>query len=81
MNGEDSLSFSVELKSKKFVKSFSLSNKGREGVLIEGGLGELEEIGILEDAILLIHGTTGTLRVDLAEDELRKMLAKKEKKE
>ncbi len=72
MGGEDSHSFSVELKSKKFVKNFSLSDKGREGVL-----GELEEIGILEDAILLIHGANGTLRVDLTEDELRKMLAKK----
>ncbi len=77
MGGEDCHSFSVELKSKKFVKSFSLSDKGREGVLIEGVLGELEEIGMLEDAILLINGSHGTLRVDLTEDELRKMLAKK----
>ncbi len=79
MNGEDRLSFSVELKSKKFVKSFSLSNKGREEVLIEGALGELEEVGMLEDAILYINGSNGTLRVDLTEEELRKILAKKKK--
>ncbi len=79
MNGEDRLSFSVELKSKKFVKNFTLSHKGREEVLIEGALGELEEIGIMEDAILLIHGSHGTLRVDITEDELRKMLAKKKR--
>ncbi len=58
--GEDGHSFSVELRSRTFVKSFSLSDKGREGVL-----GELEEIGIMEDAILLIHGANGTLRVDI----------------
>ncbi len=79
MGGEDSLSFSVELKSKKFVKNFTLSNKGREEVLIEGALGELEEVGMLEDAILCINGSNGTLRVDLTEEELRKILAKKKK--
>jgi hypothetical protein len=79
MDGEDNHSFSVELKSKKYVTSVSLSNKGREGVLLEGVLGELEEIGMLEDAILYINGSHGTLRVDLTEEELRKMLAKKKK--
>lgn len=79
MDGEDSNSFSVELKSKKYVTSVSLSDKGRAGVLFEGGLRELEDIGISEDAILLIRGGNGTLRVDLTEDELRKMLAKKKK--
>jgi hypothetical protein len=76
MGGEDGHSFSLELRSKKFVKSFSLSDKGREGVLIEGVLGEF---GLMEDAILLIHGSHGTLRVDLTEGELRKMLAMKKK--
>ena len=79
MDGEDSNSFSVELKSKKYVTSVSLSDKGRAGILFEGGLGELEDIGISEDAILLIRGGNGTLRVDLTEGELRKMLAKKKK--
>jgi hypothetical protein len=79
MDGEDKHSFSVELKSKKYVTSVSLSDKGREGVLFEGVLGELEEIGMLEDAILFIIGSNGTLRVDLTEEELREMLAKKKK--
>jgi hypothetical protein len=70
MDGEDNHSFSVELKSKKYVTSVSLSDKGREGVLFEGILGELEEIGMLEDAILFINGSHGTLRVDLAKEEL-----------
>ena len=45
MGGEDSLSFSVELKSKKFVKSFTLSNKGREGVLTRGSSGSSRRSG------------------------------------
>jgi len=79
MDGEGRHSFSVELKSKKYVTSVSLSDKGREGVLLEGFLGELEEVGMLEDAILYINGSHGTLRIDLSKDELRKMLAKKKK--
>ncbi len=77
MDGEDRHSFSVELKSKKHVTSISLSDNEREGVLFEGVLGELEEIEIMEDAILLINGSHGTLRIDLTEGELREMLAKK----
>ena len=77
MGGEERHSFSVELRSKKFVKIFSLSDEGREGVLFEGDLGELEGIGVVEDAILRINGSHGTLRIDLTEEEFRKMLAKK----
>jgi hypothetical protein len=74
MDGEDHHSFSVELKSKKHVTSISLSDNEREGVLFEGVLGELEEIGIMEEAILLIHGSHGTLRLDITKEELRQML-------
>ena len=81
MDEEDCHSFSVELKSKKYVTSVSLSDQGREGVLFEGILGELKEIGMLEDAILFIIGSNGTLRVDLTEEELREMLAKKKREE
>lgn len=79
MDGEDNHSFSVELKSKKYVTSVSLSDKGREGVFFEGTLGELEEIGMLEDAIPFINGSHGTLRVDLTEEEIHKILAKNKK--
>ena len=36
------LSFSVELKSKKYLKNIMLTNGAREDVLIEGVLGKLE---------------------------------------
>jgi hypothetical protein len=79
MDVEGQHTFSVELKSKKYVTSVSLSDTGRGGVLLEGVLGELEEIGMLEDAILYINGSHGTLRVDLTEEELLKMISKKKK--
>jgi hypothetical protein len=69
--------FSVEMKSKKYIKTISMSNDTHEGVLFEGFLGELEELGMVEEVILEVKGSNGTLRIDLNEDELRKMLDKK----
>ena len=69
--------FSVELKAKSHIRSISLSNAEREGVLLEGTIGEIEELDILEGAVLQIKGTHGTIMVDLAEDKLRALLEKK----
>ena len=66
--------FSVELASKNFVKRFAITSDNDDKVLIEGYLGELTEIGITEGIILEIHGTNGILRIDLAAEELRKLL-------
>ena len=62
--------FSVEMKSKEYVKTFSMKDGGREGVLFEGVLGELVELGVMDEAVLLIQGANGTVRVDMTEDEL-----------
>ncbi|MCW4029583.1 MAG: hypothetical protein NWE92_08050 [Candidatus Bathyarchaeota archaeon] len=66
--------FSIELTSKNFVKRFAISSDSDDKVLIEGYLGELKEIGITEGIILEIQGTNGILRIDLTEEELRKLL-------
>jgi len=63
--------FSVRLKSKEHVINISIPEKGGEAVLIEGILGELEILKIIEDAVLRITGTKGTLMVDLSEEDLR----------
>ena len=62
--------FSVEMKSKEYVKTISMNDGGREGVLIEGVLGELVKLGVMDEAVLLIQGANGTMRVDMTEDEL-----------
>ncbi len=71
--------FSIEMKSKDHIKSISMSNGPHGGVLFEGFLGEIEELGMVEEVILEVKGCNGTLRIDLDEAELRKMLAKKNK--
>lgn len=72
--------FSIELDSRNYMKCISILNESGDCVLIEGYLGELEEVGLIEGIMLEIRGTNGTLRMDLNEEELKKFL-KKEGKE
>ena len=76
-NPEGGHGFSVELASKRSIKSISLSEDGREGVLMEGTIGQIEELEVLDGAVLQIKGSQGTIMVDLCEVKLRKLLDKK----
>ncbi len=66
--------FSIEVKSKRDVKNLSLSNDSPDHVLFEGRLGELEEVCLVEDAVLELHGTKATIRIDLSRDEVTRLL-------
>jgi len=70
--------FSVELNSKNHVKNIFLAEGFGEPVLIEGVLGNLEELGMIEGALLEIKGSNGVIRIDLNEEELRSLFKKKE---
>ncbi len=67
----------MELKSKEHVKHLSLSDEGRERVLVEGVLGELEDIDIVEEAIFQLKGANGSLTLDLTGEEISRILTKK----
>lgn len=71
-------SFSVELNSKDHVRLVSLDND-RNKTLIEGFLGELLELNFVESALLEIKGSNGTLRIDLNEEDLKKLFQHKQK--
>ena len=66
--------------SNPLADKFSMSDETHDKVLFEGNLGELEELGMVEDIILEIKGANGIMRVDLTEEELRKMLSASAKK-
>jgi hypothetical protein len=70
---EGSHAFSIELKSKEFLRNVMISNRVGETVLVEGFLGELEELSLVEDAMLELRGSNGVLRIDIKEDELAKL--------
>lgn len=68
--------FSIELKSREYLKLVAIPNDIGDNVLIEGFLGELEAVDLVEGVMLEIRGTNGTLKMDLKEEELRKLLTK-----
>jgi hypothetical protein len=68
--------FSIELNSTGHLRQFTISNGSREKVLLEGCLGELGELSFIEGAMLQIHGAHGILRMDLRDEDLRKLLRK-----
>ena len=65
--------FSLTL-GKEHVKRFLILDDSGNQVLFEGLLGELKEISLIDAAMLEIRGSNGILRVDLTEQELRKVL-------
>ena len=67
--------FSIELKSKKFVKNLSIPDEGGK-VVIEGYLGMMRSLKIVEDAMLEIEGDYGSIFLDLDEKEIAHMIPK-----
>jgi hypothetical protein len=72
--------FSIEMKSKTHVRHISMSDKSHDRVLFEGYLGALKELSLIEGMVLEVRGENGVLRIDLPEEELRKMLSASAKK-
>ena len=68
--------FTVEMKSKKHVKSISISDEAHDRVLFEGTLGKLMELSLVEGDVLEFIGAKGILRVAVTEEQLRKVLRK-----
>ena len=75
----DEHTFSIELKSKNHVKTISLTNKIQNRILLEGALGKLEEITLIEGRVMELKGANGTLRLDICENELMQLLKPKKK--
>jgi hypothetical protein len=76
----DEHSFSIELKSKNHVKTIALTNRVQNRILLEGSLGELEELTLIEGRVIELKGANGTLRLDICKDELMQLLKPKKKK-
>lgn len=66
--------FSVEMRSKSYVKNIALSDGPYESVLFEGNLGKIKSLSIVEGDILEFDGFNGVLRINLTEDQLQNTL-------
>jgi len=69
--------FSLELNSKEHVKRFMILDGAGSRVLVEGFLGVLQQITLVEGLMLEVKGSNGVLRIDMTEDELRRVLSVK----
>ena len=68
--------FSIEMKSKKYVKNMSISDEAHGRVLFEGNLGELRELSFVEGDVLEFTGIYGVLRVNVTVAQLHKLTKK-----
>ena len=62
-------SFSVQMKKAKSISGLAISRK-KDGVFLEGELGLIEDIELIEGKVLTIQGENGTIRIDISEEEL-----------
>ena len=67
--------FSIQLKSRECLKHITIPNDAGETVSIEGSIGELEMVSLVEGVMLEIQGTCGSLNMDLKEEELKRLCA------
>lgn len=72
-------SFSVDLKEKRFLHQLSVSREAHGEVMLEGELGEIEEIEYIEGRVLVIRGACGTLRLDICRELLIDGMSPKKK--
>jgi hypothetical protein len=79
MFGVDELKhvFSIEMKSKKYVKNITISDRTHDRVVFEGDLGELESLKLVDDYVLEFIGSNGVLRLAVTEQQLENALKEK----
>lgn len=73
--------FSVEMGSRNYLKRVNLSDNGDDRVLIEGFLGGLSQLELIEDAILVIAGVNGIIRIDVTNRDVSNLLRLNRNKE
>jgi len=69
--------FSIELVSRDCVKCLVMPTENGSKVLIEGYLGDLESLGVIEGVMLEINGSNGTMKMDLSVEEIAHLLTSK----
>lgn len=66
--------FTVEMTSKKHVKSISISDDSHDRVLFEGNLGALQDLSLVEGDVLEVVGVNGVLRINLTKKQLQETI-------
>ena len=75
------VSFSLELDSREHIKRVSLPEGTGDKLIVEGDLGKLVLLELIENILLKINGDRGTLRIGISREELEKVLGMNSVKE
>ena len=67
--------FTVEMNSKRHVKSISISDDTRDLVLFEGNLGEFRDLSVSDGDVLELIGENGVLRLSVTREQLQRAIA------
>ena len=67
--------FSIEMKSKRHVKSISVSDDTRDLVLFEGNLGEFLDLSVSDGDVLELIGENGVLRLSVTREQLQRAIS------
>jgi len=67
----------VELISKDYVRSISISDESKDRVFFEGYLGKLKQVSLIEGRALELVAENGVLRVEINEGVLQRLLESK----
>ena len=73
------ISFSLELYSRDQIKRMSLPDGNRDSFIVEGTLGGLTDLEMVEDILLEINGDTGKIRIDITRKELEMALSREKR--
>jgi hypothetical protein len=68
--------FSVDIKSKKYVKNISISDEAHDRVFFEADLGLPISISLINEGMLEFEGSNGILRMTMSEEILQQVLSK-----
>lgn len=62
-------SFSVQMTNAESISGLAISRK-KDGVFLEGELGLIEDVELIEGRVFTIKGENGTIRIDISEEEI-----------
>ncbi len=79
MTQNEKCSFSISLNEEKSIKYMRIGNGHGSKVLIEGDIGIIDNVKVVDDVLLKINGTNGMMSISLPENILEKMGVKREK--
>ena len=71
MNSEHEVSFSLSLR-RKGIRTVAVMDDDRRESEISGTLGNIEEVTVVDDILLEIHCSQGTLRISLPVEQLKR---------